>query len=116
MDASTGLLTLKGRVENRQGTLRDGMYVSISLPTESLEDALLVDYASVGSDGLGEFLYTVDEQGCVQKSHIRSAGLWADSLLIVTAGLKPGTRYVKDALMSVRVGERVEGTSSLINN
>lgn len=107
VDASTGLLTLQGKVNNPGGELRDGMFCSISLPTGFIPDAILVRDASVGTDQLGKYLYVVNDSDRIVKRHIEAGQLWRDSLRVVTKGITSGDRYVKSALLSVREGERV---------
>lgn len=108
IDSSTGLMTIQGRVNNPSGTLRDGMYCTISLPLGYESDALLVKGASIGTDQLGKYIYTVSDNNRIVKQHITTGQTWQDSLTVVKQGVKPTDRYVVNAMMSIREGEEVK--------
>ena len=61
VNSSTGTLQLRGNVENIDNELKDGMYVTVSLPYGSNPRAILVKDASIGTDQLGKYLYVVND-------------------------------------------------------
>ncbi|MBD5358528.1 MAG: efflux RND transporter periplasmic adaptor subunit [Bacteroides sp.] len=105
---STGTIQLKGRVENKNGELKDGMYVTVSLPYGENPRAILVKDASIGTDQLGKYLYTVNDSNKVVYTPIEVGDVYKDSLRLVTKGIKPDTRYVTKALLTVRPGEEIK--------
>lgn len=107
VDPSTGTLSMRASVDNPDGTLHDGMYVSIDLPSESYPDAVLVKDASIASDQLGKYLYTVSDSDKVVYTPIQIGSEVLDSMRIVKSGIKAGSRYVDKALLKVREGMRI---------
>lgn len=84
------------------------MYVDVSLPTGVDPEAILVRDASLSTDQLGKFLYTVNDSDRVVYTHVQVGELADDSMRIVTSGLKPGDRYVTSAMLKVRDGMTVK--------
>lgn len=104
---STGGLTLFGTVKNQNNELKDGMYLLVSLPTGVSAHALLVKDAAISTDQLGKYLYVVNDSDKVVYTPITVGQLYHDSLRVVEKGLKPGDRYVTEALLTVRPGMRI---------
>ncbi len=104
------LFTLKAScvIDNPYDELRQGMYVKIDLPYGRLKDAILVKDASVGSDQLGKFLYTLNDSNRIVYTPVTLGELYQDTLRVVTKGLEPGTRYVTSAILKVRNGMEVK--------
>lgn len=107
IDTSTGTITLKCRVENPHGELRDGMYVTVHLPYGAEPQAMLVKDSAIGTDQLGKYLYTLNDSNRVIYTPVTVGDLYCDTLRIVTRGITPQTRYVTSALLKVRDGMRV---------
>lgn len=107
IDLNTGTQNIRARVDNPQGILKSGMYVSVTLPYSTQKDALLVSDASIGTDQLGKFLYVVNDSNVVRYRHIEVGQLVDDTLRLVVGGLSPQERYVTKALMKVRDGMKV---------
>ena len=108
MSSSTGTLTMQTLIDNPCDELRPGMYVDVSLPTGVDPEAILVRDASLSTDQLGKFLYTVNDSDRVVYTHVQVGELADDSMRIVTSGLKPGDRYVTSAMLKVRDGMTVK--------
>lgn len=108
VSTSTGTITLEGKVYNRTGELRDGMYATVLLPLGYNAHAILVRDASIGTDQLGKYLYTVTDSNTVKYTHIEVGETINDTLRVVTKGLRPGTRYVTKALLTVRNGMKIK--------
>lgn len=108
VDESTGSLILKGTLTNRDNELKNGMYVSVSLPYGINPHAILVKDASLGSDQLGYYLYTVDAANKIHHTPVEVGDLYQDSLRIVKSGISAGEKYVTKALLNVRSGETVK--------
>jgi len=105
---STGTMLLRGEIINVDNELKDGMYITISLPYGVDANAVLVKDASIGSDQLGKYLYTVNDSNKVVYTPIQTGELYHDSLRMVTSGIRPGQKYVTKALLKVRRGERIK--------
>ncbi|MDE6028203.1 MAG: efflux RND transporter periplasmic adaptor subunit [Muribaculaceae bacterium] len=104
---STGTLLLKGKLENRNNELKDGMYVTVSLPYGTEPKAVLVKDASIGSDQLGKYMYIVNDSNKVVYTPVEVGSVYQDSLRVITSGVKPGQKYVTKALLTVQRGERI---------
>lgn len=104
---STGTLVLQGMMKNLNNELKDGMYVSVSLPYGVEPKAVMVKAASVGSDQLGKYLYVVNDSNKVVYTPVEVGSVYQDSLLVVKSGIKPGQKYVTKALLTVQRGERI---------
>lgn len=107
VDTSTGSITLEGHIADPRGILRDGMYVTVNLPTGIIPHAVLIKDASIGTDQLGKYIYVVNDSDKVVYTPIKIGSLYQDSLRVVTSGIKPGQKYVTKALLTVRNGEKV---------
>ena len=105
---STGTMRLRAELENPDGVLKPGLYVSVTLPYATAEKAILVDNASIGTDQLGKFLYVVNDSNVVNTRHVELGQLVDDGMRIVTSGLSPDERYVTKALMKVRQGMKIQ--------
>lgn len=108
VDGSTASIQLTGKLSNRDNELRNGMYVSVSLPYGVEPHAIIVKDASLGSDQLGYYMYTVDDKNIVRHTPVEVGELYHDSLRIVTSGIRPSERYVTKALLKVRAGEAID--------
>lgn len=107
VDTSTGTLLLQARVENPYGELRTGMYTEISLPWKIEPKAVLVQDAALSSDQLGSYLYVVNDSDKVVYTPVKTGELVADTMRVITSGLKGGERYVTKAMLKVRDGMKV---------
>ena len=108
VDLSTGTLNIRANLDNPNGILKSGLYVTVNLPYGELKDAILVRDASVGTDQLGKYLYVVNDSNIVKYRHIEIGELINDSLRQITNGLKPNERYVTTALLKVREGMNIK--------
>lgn len=108
VSAATGSLQLQGSVKNIDNELRDGMYVTVSLPYGTDTHALLVKDAALSTDQLGKYLYVVNDSDKVVYTPVTVGPLYKDSLRVIEKGVKPGQRYVTEALLTVRNGMRVK--------
>lgn len=108
VDRNTGTILLKGKIDNIDNELKEGMYVTVDLPYGTEPEAMLVLDASIGTDQLGKYVYLVNDSNRVVYTPIKVGEIYRDSLRIVESGLKPGDRYVTKALLTVRNGETVK--------
>ncbi|MDO5395162.1 MAG: efflux RND transporter periplasmic adaptor subunit [Bacteroidales bacterium] len=107
IDRSTGTMTLQAHIANPYNDLRPGMFCKIKMPLTVVPDAILVKDASIGNDQSGSYVYVVDKSGKVTSRAIKTGEVVADTMRVVTSGLKPGDRYVTKALLKVRDGMTV---------
>lgn len=70
VDPSTGTITARATVENRDFTLLPGQYVRIRLRVREQPDALMVPQVAVGSSQLGKYVYIVGGDNKVEMRSI----------------------------------------------
>lgn len=105
---TTGTLNLIGDVTNIDNELKDGMYVSVSLPYGVSPKAVLVKDAALSTDQLGKYLYVVNDSNKVVYTPVTVGQVVRDSLRVIEKGIKPGQKYVTQALLTVRNGMTVK--------
>ena len=108
VDRSTGTLLLQGKITNKDNELKEGMYVTVSLPYGDNPKAVLVKDASIATDQLGKYMYVVNDSDIIVKRRIDVGELFRDSLRVINSGIKPGDKYITKALLTVRAGEKVK--------
>jgi RND family efflux transporter MFP subunit len=104
---TTGTLLLRAVLPNPGGLLRDGMYVTATLPYAHLPQAVLIPDASVGHDQAGAYLYTLSSDNVVERRALTLGQIIDDTLRLVVSGVTPADRYVVDASLKVRAGMKV---------
>lgn len=104
VNTGTGTLQIRAELPNDDGVLKSGSYISIIMPYDRIDNALLIKDASIGTDQTGKFIYVVNEDNEVEYRRIETGSIIDDTLRLVTAGLEPGERYVTKALLKVRNG------------
>ena len=107
VDPSTGNLHIRGKIKDSDKQLRAGMYGVVKLPVARYAKGILVRDASISTDQRGKYLYTVNDKDEIVYTPIKVGQLYSDTLRLVKSGLKPGQRYVVDAMMTVRAGEKI---------
>ena len=108
IDRQTGTITLKGKVENKDNELKQGMYVTVKLPYGENPKATLVKDAAIASDQLGKYMYVVNDSDMIVKRRIDAGEIFQDSLRVINSGILPGDKYITRALLTVRAGEKVK--------
>ena len=108
IDLSTGTLKVRANVKNSDGTLKSGLYVTITLPYSEQTNAILVRDASIGTDQLGKFLYVVNDSNIVKHRRIEIGQLINDTLRQVIKGIQPNEQYVTTALLKVKEGMNIK--------
>ena len=104
VNTGTGTLQIRAELPNSDGMLKSGSYISIIMPYDRIDNALLIKDASIGTDQTGKFIYVVNGNNEVEYRRIETGSIIDDTLRLVTAGLAPGERYVTKALLKVRNG------------
>ena len=108
VNTGTGTVQIRAELPNSDGLLKSGSYISIIMPYDSIDNALLVKDASIGTDQTGKFIYVVNPQNEVEYRRITTGSIIDDTLRLVTGGLQPGERYVTKALLKVRNGMPIQ--------
>ena len=108
VNASTGTMLLQAEIKNEHDELRDGMYVTISLPFHNEPHAVLIEDAAIGTDQQGKYVYVVNDKNEVEYTPIKIGAIVEGNRRIVESGLVPGQKYVTKALLKVKNGAKVK--------
>ena len=108
VDLNTGTVMMRALIDNPQRVLKNGMYVYVTLPYATEENAVLVDPTSIGADQLGSFLYVVGDSNIVHYRSIEVGDIIGDTLQQVLRNLSPDELYVTKALMKVKEGMKIK--------
>lgn len=108
VERNTGTLLLQGKITNIDNELKEGMYVTISLPYGENPKAVLVKDAAIATDQLGKYMYVVNDSNFIVKRRIEVGEIFRDSLRVIDSGIMPGDKYITKALLTVRAGEKVK--------
>lgn len=115
VDPATGTYGLRVRVDNPDGILLPGMYVTATIGAGVRRDALLVPMKGVTRDTAGKtHAMVVDAQGVVAVRQVRLGRALGERWL-VESGLDAGDRVVVEGLHKLQAGARVipvEATSA----
>lgn len=107
VNTSTGTVTLRFNLDNKWGELKSGMYMNVLLPYELDRNAILIQNKSIGTDQLGKYVYVVNDSDKVVYTPVEVGAVYQDTLRVITKGLTPKSRYVTEAMLKVRDGEKV---------
>jgi RND family efflux transporter MFP subunit len=107
IDPSTGTLTIRGVLPNKDKALLPGMFVRVRIPmTTSTVSALMVPDIALGSDQGGRYLLVVDKDNVVQQKPV-TVGQLAGSLRVIESGLADTDRVVVTGLQKAVPGATV---------
>jgi multidrug efflux system membrane fusion protein len=105
IDRATDAAHWRAVIPNSDGLLMPGLFVRVRLVTSARHKAVLVPEQAVWTDGGRTNVFTVTDQGIVQKRPVK-AGLLYDGLRSVE-GLQADQWVVIDHLNRIREGEKV---------
>lgn len=106
LDLETRTLKMRGFTENKNKTLYPGMFVNVSLPLNTINDALMVPSEALIpiQNGKKIFVYT---NGKAVEREVQT-GARTESMVRVTAGLKPGDTILTYGVMALEHQTPVE--------
>lgn len=107
IDAATGTVRLRARVDAAVPGLMPGQYVRAQLVTGTAQPVLLVPDKAIGTDQGRRFVLVVTEAGQVEYRPI-GVGAAQGADRIVTEGLKAGEQVIVSGLMRVRPGMAIK--------
>src|SRR5690606_6824367 len=88
LDLQTRTLKMRGYTENENQTLYPGMFVNISLPLETITDALMVPSEALIPIQNGKKIFVFSDGKAIEREV--QTGARTNSMVRVTSGLKPG--------------------------
>lgn len=98
--------TVKVKIDNSNGELKAGMFVKVSLPSESKDNILVVPNEAIKMENNVNYLYTVSN-GAVKKISI-DAGISNDKTTEVKGNIKEGMDIITEGQNLLNNGEKVK--------
>lgn len=106
IDAASGTLRLKARLDNPDQRLWPGQTVNVRLILGTRSDALVAPDPAVQRGAQGLFVYVVDKDDTVQLQPVQVL-VSQDGLSVIAQGVSAGDRVVVDGQYRLRPGMRV---------
>jgi len=107
IDQSTGAVTLKVRVPNRDGALWPGQFVQVSLELDVEVDAVTIPAQAVVQVADAYFVFTVTDDGKARRVPVR-LGRQVGPRVLITEGLGGGEQVVVDGQQRIADGMTVQ--------
>ncbi len=110
VDVTTGTIQLKATFPNKQRLLWPGEYVSVDLPAEHLQQALLVPSSALLTGQKGFYVYVIDDNN---KAHMRSVipGPVIDDRTVIAQGLQASEKIATSGQLRLKEGTFVQANS-----
>jgi multidrug efflux system membrane fusion protein len=110
VDATTGLIRIKGRFPNEDRRLWPGQFVNVAVMLTT-ESAIIIPSVAVQTGQDGQFVFVVKEDQTVEVRPIVVARtLTSES--VIASGLKPGETVVTDGHLRLTPGSRITPKTS----
>jgi multidrug efflux system membrane fusion protein len=106
VDPKSGTVRVRALLDNRDGSLIPGQYVTLRMGRPKAEQALLVNERAVGTDQSKRFVLVVGADNKAAYREVKLGGT-VEGRRIVTSGLEPGERIIVNGLQRVRPGSLV---------
>ncbi len=107
VDATTGTIVMKARIDNADQALTPGQFVEISMVVRRLSNALVVPSEALQSGPEGNFIYVAKPDQTVEVRKVQTLAL-AGRDLVVEKGLAAGEQVVTDGQLRLSPGARYE--------
>ena len=114
LDPETRSALVKAKVPNPENLLKPGMFCTVTIVIETIENALTVPLEARVSRGEKHFLYIVEENKAVMKPV--QLGIFAEGSIEITDGLNPGDRVIVAGLQKVGPGAFVQEAGEISTN
>ncbi|MFW5969605.1 MAG: efflux RND transporter periplasmic adaptor subunit, partial [Halofilum sp. (in: g-proteobacteria)] len=120
VERSTRSVAIRGRVENPDGLLRPGMFVSTAVRFEEESDVITLPQTAITYNPYGDSVFLVNEEEnddgetvkTVERKFVRTGETRGDQVQIVE-GLEEGQTVVTSGQIKLRNGTRVEIDNSV---
>ena len=107
VDATTGTLTARAIFDNPARVLLPGLFVRVRIPTGTIDKALLVPDAALGSDQSGRYLLVVNKDNVVEQRSV-TLGAVEGSMRVIEKGIAAGDRVIVAGIQRAVPGQKVE--------
>ncbi|MBJ7881052.1 efflux RND transporter periplasmic adaptor subunit [Gelidibacter salicanalis] len=106
VDIATRTLKMRALAENKEGKLYPGTFANVTLPLETVDDALLVPTEALIPIQNGKKIFVLD--GGKAKEVVVETGARTDSMVRVLSGIKVGDTILTSGVMSLKNGTPVK--------
>lgn len=106
VDRSTGTLAMRAVVDNPEGVLRPGQFVTALVSDAAPQKRLVIPQSAVEQDKEGYHVFVVDDNGKVARRRIE-LGERRNVDWVVESGLRAGERVIFQGLQKIRPGMTV---------
>lgn len=114
IDPASGVVRLRGVIQNPDGFLRPGMYGQVQLAGTAAYQALLVPDAAIVTDQARRIVYVVNADGTTAARPVELGPL-VDGLRVIRAGLQASDRVVITGIQRIQQpGQPVAATAGRI--
>lgn len=106
-DKKSGLLLIRGRVDNPDYKLRPGQSLRVKIPTDTLSGAILIPHKAVRFNQEGPYVFVIEPDMTATQRALKIGGEQGDQMIILE-GLKSDDTVVLDGHMRVSPGIKVD--------
>lgn len=104
VNASTGTIEMRMRLENENLAIFPGLFVRIRVEGADIPDAVLVPQVAVGTDLGGKFVLSVDENDIVHQNYVVLGEPHHDGLVHIREGLEGDETIIVNGIVYARPG------------
>ena len=116
IDQGTRTVKVRGRLENRSGELRPGMFAEVHTLESGTRTVLTVPRTAISFNTYGDFVFVIEENErgalAVARRQI-STGAVREGRVEVESGLRVGERVVRAGIVKLREGQPVDVDNSV---
>jgi multidrug efflux system membrane fusion protein len=107
VDTTTGTIRLKATLENRDGLLWPGQFVTAVLTLDTIRDAVIVPGEAVQSGQRGPYIYVVTAKNTVEMRPVSVGAAIGGGRTVIEKGIAPGESVVTDGQLRLFPGAPV---------
>jgi multidrug efflux system membrane fusion protein len=115
VDPSTGTVTVRAVLDNKDNALLPGLFVRVRGPIGHLDKALLTRNDAIGTSQEGSYVLVVGADNVVQRKIVKT-GQRQGQFVIIDSGLDPGDWVVTEGVQQAFPGAKVEPQRSELNS
>ncbi len=106
-DSKTGLLLIRGKIQNKDNTLRPGQSMHVRIPIAVIPKAKLIPQKTIRHNQEGPYVYVVQEDMTVAVRQL-ILGDEQGAYQIVIEGIDPSEQIILDGHLRLSAGSKVE--------
>ncbi len=107
VDPSTGTIELKARFPNAARRLWPGQFVNVQLTLQTLRNVTTIPLTALIRGPNGQYVYVIDKTKHAIMRPVKLS-VSADTVAVVTSGVKPGDMVVTDGQMLLKSGTLIK--------